>query len=399
MNTAEIIALSQQYLMNTYNRLPMAPVKGRGCWVWDADGKKYLDFFSGLAVCNLGHSHPQTLHAIARQARRLLHVSNVFYIDHQAELAEWLVKHSSADKVFFCNSGAEANEAAVKLARKYARKVLKQDRYEIITMRQSFHGRTLAMITATGQEKFQKGFEPLMPGFQYAEFGDIASIERAVTAQTIAVMIEPVQGEGGVRIPPKGFFKELRDLCNQKGLLLILDEVQVGMGRLGTLFGYEQFDVTPDIFTLAKALGGGLPIGAMLAKDFVSVFEPGDHASTFGGTPFVTAVALATAKAIEPEVENAQKMGGYLKGVLEELKREVPLIQEIRSLGLIAGIDLKVEARPLVIQCLEAGLLVNAVQPKTIRLLPPLIIQKKEIDEGVKILRKVLHEAGSAEPV
>lgn len=379
--------------MNTYNRLPMAPVKGRGATLWDADGKKYIDFFSGLAVCNLGHSHPRILHAAAKQARRLLHVSNVFYIDHQAELAELLVKNSSADKVFFCNSGAEANEAAVKLARKYARKILKEDRYEVITMRQSFHGRTLAMITATGQEKFQKGFEPLMPGFRYADFGDAGSVEKAIGPKTIAVMVEPIQGEGGVRIAPKNWFKSLRDLCDQKGLLLIVDEVQVGMGRTGTLFAYEQFGMTPDIITLAKALGGGLPIGAMLARDAVAqAFEPGDHASTFGGNPFVTAVALESVRGIIERLENARLRGAYLKGLLEKLQAEFQWIREVRGVGMILGMDVDREARPLVVKCLEAGLLINAAQPKTLRFLPPLTIGKKEIDEGIKILRKVFCE-------
>ncbi len=393
MNTDQIISLSRKYLMNTYNRFPVAPVKGKGCWVWDADGKKYLDFFSGLAVCNLGHSDPRVLYAISKQARRLLHVSNVFHIDHQAELGQLLVKHSFADKAFFCNSGAEANEAAVKLARKYARKILQQDRYEVITMRQSFHGRTLAMITATGQEKFQKGFEPLMPGFTYADFGDIESIARAVTPQTIAVLVEPIQGEGGVRLPTRTFFKELRDLTREKKLLLILDEVQVGMGRTGRLFAYEHFGIEPDIMTLAKALASGLPIGAMLAKDFVAgAFQPGDHAATFGGNPFVTAVAIETVKAIRKELDHGRKMGDYLEAQLQGLKREFSWIREVRGLGLIWGIDVDREARPIVARCMEAGLLINAAQPKTLRLLPPLVISKKEIDLGVKIMRKVFCE-------
>lgn len=383
--------------MNTYNRLPVAPVKGRGCWVWDADGKKYLDFFSGLAVCNLGHSHPRVLHAIAKQARKLLHVSNVFQIDHQAELAEWLVKHSFADKVFFCNSGAEANEAAVKLARRYARKILKQDRYEVITMYQSFHGRTLGMISATGQEKVQKGFEPLMPGFRYADFGDLGSVKRMVGTNTIAILVEPIQGEGGVRLASPDFFKGLKDLCQEARLLLIFDEVQVGMGRTGSLFAYEQCGVEPDILTLAKALGNGLPIGATLAKDFVSAFEPGDHASTFGGNPFVTAVALETCRAIEKEaLPNLQSLGGFFLDQVKGLQREFPIIREVRGRGMIVALDLDREARPIVLKCLEKGLLLYMAGPKTLRLLPPLLIRKKEIEKGIEILRGVLSEERSS---
>ncbi|MBI2083661.1 MAG: aspartate aminotransferase family protein [Deltaproteobacteria bacterium] len=398
MKTEEIIALSQKYLMNTYNRLPMAPVKGKGAWLWDADGKKYLDFVSGLAVCNLGHSYPKVLYAIARQARKLLHVSNIYHIDHQAELAELLVKNSFADKAFFCNSGAEANEAAVKLARKYARKVLKQDRYEVITMRNSFHGRTLAMITATGQEKFQKDFEPLVPGFRYADFGSIESLEKTITPQTIAVMVEPIQGEGGVRIASPDYFKSLRDFCNQRKLLLIFDEVQVGLGRTGTLFAYEQFGVTPDMMTLAKALGGGLPIGAMLARDGVAeAFQPGDHAATFGGGPFVTAVACETVRSILKEgVPNVKSLQGYLRSSLERLAREFRFIREVRGVGFILALDLDREARPLVVKFLKEGLLLNAVQPQSLRLLPPLIIKKKEIDTALAIMKKVFNEERSA---
>ncbi|MBI4196527.1 MAG: aspartate aminotransferase family protein [Deltaproteobacteria bacterium] len=400
-STAEIIELSKKYLLNTYNRLPMAPVKGRGCWLWDAEGKKYLDFFSGIAVCNLGHSDPRVLRAIAVQARKLLHTSNVFYLDHQAELAQWLVEHSFADKVFFCNSGAEANEGAVKLARKYARKILGQDRYEVITMNRSFHGRTLGMISATGQEKVQKGFEPLLPGFRYADFGDLSSLEKILSPQTIAIMVEPVQGEGGVRLPSPDYFKGLRDLCHRHKLLLIYDEVQVGIGRTGKMFAYEHSGIAPDIMTLAKALGNGLPIGALLARDFVaSAFLPGDHASTFGGNPFVTAVALEVVKAVSGEaLPNVGEISPYLERLLRQLPGDYSIVQEVRGVGLLWGIDLACEARPFVERCLKKGLLINAVGPQTIRMAPSLLIRKKEIDFGIKILKEALNEEGSQKPL
>ncbi|MBI2067829.1 MAG: aspartate aminotransferase family protein [Deltaproteobacteria bacterium] len=400
-STAEIIELSKKYLLNTYNRLPMAPVKGRGCWLWDAEGKKYLDFFSGIAVCNLGHSDPRVLRAIAVQAGKLLHTSNVFYLDHQAELAQWLVEHSFADKVFFCNSGAEANEGAVKLARKYARKILGQDRYEVITMNRSFHGRTLGMISATGQEKVQKGFEPLLPGFRYADFGDLSSLEKILSPQTIAIMVEPVQGEGGVRLPSPDYFKGLRDLCHRHKLLLIYDEVQVGIGRTGKMFAYEHSGIAPDIMTLAKALGNGLPIGALLARDFVaSAFLPGDHASTFGGNPFVTAVALEVVKAVSGEaLPNVGEISPYLERLLRQLPGDYSIVQEVRGVGLLWGIDLTCEARPFVERCLKKGLLINAVGSQTIRMAPSLLIRKKEIDFGIKILKEALNEEGSQKPL
>ena len=393
MNSQEIIDLTQQYVMNTYNRLPVALVKGKGNYVWDADGKKYLDFFSGLAVDNLGHSHPRILHALATQAQKLIHVSNVFAIDQQAKLAELLVKNSFGDKVFFCNSGAEANEGAVKLARKYSKKKFGDHKYEVITMKNSFHGRTLAMMTATGQEKYQKGFEPLMPGFKYAEFGNISSLREVVSDATCAVLVEPIQGEGGVQIPPKDYFRTLRDFCHEKKLLLILDEVQVGIGRTGKLFAYEHFGIQPDMMTLAKALASGLPIGALVARDFVAeAFQPGDHASTFGGNPLVTAVGCATLETILEDklLPHTQEVGDYFIKQLKQMAVECPTIQEVRGLGLILAIDLDQPARPIVLKCLEKGFLINAVQEKTLRILPSLVVTKKEIDEALKILKEVL---------
>ncbi len=386
MKNKQVIELTHKYVMNTYSRLPVALVRGKGSYVWDADGKKYLDFFSGLAVDNLGHSHPKVVRAIQRQAGRLLHVSNVFYIDHQAALARLLVRKSFADKVFFCNSGAEANEGAVKLARRFARKVLGQDRYEVITMKNSFHGRTLAMITATGQAKYQEGFGPLPEGFHYAAFGDLASVEALMNDRTCAVLVEPIQGEGGVRLASTEFFQGLRRLCDERQVLLICDEVQVGMGRTGKLLAHEHFGIKPDIATMAKALAGGLPIGAILATDRVAAaFSPGDHAATFGGNPFVTFVAGEVVKACYQErlFANAISMGRYLMRRLEGLRKKFNWITEVRGLGLIVALDLTLPARPIVLQGLEQGILLNAVQEKTLRLLPPLTVTKKEIDEAL----------------
>jgi len=283
-STQDIIDCTHQCVMNTYARLPVVLEKGKGAYVWDVDGKRYLDFFSGLAVNNLGHQHPRVNYALARQIQKLTHVSNLFYTAPQAHLAQLLVRSSFADKVFFCNSGAEANEGAVKLARLYSKKNFGDNRYEIITMINSFHGRTLGMISASGQERLRKGFEPVMPGFVYAPFGDIEGIKKAMTDRTCAIMLEPIQGEGGVRVASDDFFKELRDLCHENKLLLIFDEVQTGMGRTGRLFAYENYDISPDIMTLAKGLASGVPIGAVCARDFVAeAFEPGHHAATFGG--------------------------------------------------------------------------------------------------------------------
>jgi acetylornithine/N-succinyldiaminopimelate aminotransferase len=395
------MARTQQYVMNTYNRLPVALVRGKGSYAWDADGKKYLDFFSGLAVNNLGHAHPKVLRAIQAQAKTLMHVSNLFYTQPAAELAEILVKNSFGDpkegplrgKVFFCNSGAEANEGAVKLARKWAKKKYGPQKFEVITMKNSFHGRTLAMITATGQEKYQKGFEPLMPGFRYAEFGDIESLKAQVGEATCAVLIEPIQGEGGVRMASPEYFKALRAFCDEKGLLLIFDEVQVGMGRTGKLFAYQHYGIEPDMMTLAKALASGLPIGAIVAKDSVAqAFEPGDHAATFGGNPLVAAVGRTTLETMLEEgfLEDAAKKGAYFLSQLKKLQKKIPTITEVRGSGLIIALDLDQPAKPIVLKALEKGLLINAVQEKTLRILPPLTVKKGEIREALGILTEVL---------
>lgn len=391
----EIIALTNQYVMNTYSRLPVALVQGKGSWAWDADGKTYLDFFSGLAVNNLGHAPAAVVKTIAAQARTLMHVSNVFPTQPQAELAKILVDHSFGDRVFYCNSGAEANEGAVKLARKWAKKKYGAGKFEVITMRQSFHGRTLAMITATGQEKYQKGFEPLMPGFRYAEFGDIESLKGQISDATCAVLIEPIQGEGGVRMASPEYFQQLRTLCDEKGILLIFDEVQVGMGRTGKLFAYEHFGIAPDIMTLAKALASGLPIGAIVAKQSVAdAFEPGDHASTFGGNPLVAAAAKTTVETILADgfLTDVEKKSAYFQGQLKKLQKRFPLITQVRGLGMMIAVDLDQPAKPIVMKCLEKGFLINAVQEKTLRILPPLNVKRSELKQAIALLTSVLEE-------
>ncbi|MGZ3538520.1 MAG: acetylornithine/succinylornithine family transaminase, partial [Thermodesulfobacteriota bacterium] len=323
MDSQTMMTLSEKYVANTYARYPVLLVRGKGTRVWDLEGEEYLDFVSGLAVCNLGHCHPKVVKAIQEQAEKLIHVSNFYYIEPQIQLASLLCKHSFADKVFFCNSGAEANEGALKLARKYAKEKIGKDRYEIITMERSFHGRTLATLTATGQEKFRKGYEPLMPGFKYVPFNDIKALRNAIDSRTCAVMLEPIQGEGGVNCPSEGYLKSLREICDEAGLLLIYDEVQVGMGRTGKLFAYEHDGIEPDMLTLAKSLAGGVPIGALLIKKGIAdSFKPGDHASTFGGNPLATAAGVAAITAIIDEgmLENCQKMGAYFLSQLEEIK-------------------------------------------------------------------------------
>jgi len=391
----QILELSDRYVMNTYGRLPLAPVKGAGVRLWDADGKEYLDFVAGIAVCALGHCHPAVAEAVAEQARRLMHVSNLYYIESQARLAQLLVENSCGDRVFFCNSGAEANEAAIKLARKYAKLHCGPEKYEIITALKSFHGRTLATITATGQPKYQKGFEPLPPGFKYVPFNDLAALEAAVGPHTCAVMLEPVQGEGGVHPAQSDYLKGVADLCRRHGLLLIFDEVQCGLGRTGRLFAYQHYGVEPDLFTLAKALGNGFPIGAMIAKEKVAAaFSPGDHASTFGGNPLACTAALATLEYMLKNgvVENAARVGAYLKERLVELAGRFPFIREVRGLGLLLGLELTIEGAPIVSRCRERGLLINCVDDRILRFLPPLIIGTEEVDQAAGILKEVFRE-------
>jgi acetylornithine/N-succinyldiaminopimelate aminotransferase len=392
MNSQTLMMLSEKYVAHTYARYPVLLVRGKGTRVWDLEGEEYLDFVSGLGVCSLGHCHPKVIKAIQDQAERLIHVSNLYYIEPQIQLASLLCKHSFADKVFFCNSGAEANEGAFKLARKYAKEKMGKDRYEFITMEGSFHGRTLATLTATGQEKFHKGYEPLMPGFKYVPFNDIGAVKKGIDSKTCAVMLEPIQGEGGVNCPSEGYLKALREICDDKGLLLIFDEVQVGMGRTGKLFAYEHDGVEPDMLTLAKSLAGGVPIGALLiGKGIADSFKPGDHASTFGGNPLATAagVAALTAMLEEGMLENCQKMGDYFLSQLEEIKKKFPFVKEVRGKGLILGMELKMDGSSIVKEMLRKKILINCTMGNVLRFLPPLIATKEEVDRVVKTLEEV----------
>ncbi len=396
MKAADWIAKGDKYIMKTYGRYPLVPVRGEGCRVWDADGKEYLDFLAGVAVNNLGHCHPKVVAAIQKQAAEMIHCSNYYNIPTQIELAELLCSNSFADKAFFCNSGAEANEAAIKLARKYAReKTGDVERYEIITAIASFHGRTMATISATGQEKVQKFFDPLLHGFTYVPFNDADALEAAVTPKTCAVMLEPIQGEGGVVIPSADYFRKVREICDRHGLLLIFDEVQVGIGRTGKLFAHEHFDVTPDIMTLAKALAGGAPIGSMLAKDEVAAsFSPGTHGSTFGGNPLVTAAGVAAVRAVLEEglLNRAEEMGEYLIGELERLKEKYSFITDVRGIGLMIGMELSAPAGEIVLKGLERGVLLNVAQDRVLRFVPPLIVTKQEVNEMIAVLDGILEE-------
>jgi acetylornithine/N-succinyldiaminopimelate aminotransferase len=393
MKENKIMALADKNIMNTYRRVPIALVKGEGARVWDASGKEYLDFVAGIAVCNLGHSHPNVVKAIKKQVKNLTHVSNLYYTQPQAEVAALLTKHSFADKAFFCNSGAEANEAAIKLARKYAHENLGADKFELITMKDSFHGRTMATITATGQEKFQFGFTPLLEGFKYVPFNDPAALEDAITPKTCGIMLEPIQGEGGVIIPDEQYLATVRDICNRHKILMIVDEVQTGIGRTGKLFAYEYSDIKPDIMTLAKALGNGFPVGAMLATDEVArAFTPGNHASTFGGNLLAMAASKATLDTMLDEgvLENCQKMGDYFLTKLQSLKAKHAIISEVRGKGLMLACALTIEGADIVKACQELGLLINCTGGKTLRFVPPLIISEKDIDTVISILDEVM---------
>jgi acetylornithine aminotransferase/acetylornithine/N-succinyldiaminopimelate aminotransferase len=396
MSNQEWITRGDALFMQTYGRFPAVMVEGRGCRLKDADGKEYLDFLSGIAVCSLGHCYPPITEAICRQAATLLHVSNLYYTMPQTELAELLVANSFADRVFFCNSGAEANEAAIKLARKAS----PAGRYEIISLEGSFHGRTLATVAATGQKKFHEGFEPLPEGFRHAPFGDLAALEAMITPATCAILCEPLQGEGGVRPLAREYLQGIRALCDRHGLLLLFDEVQVGMGRTGSLFAYEQFGIVPDILTLAKALGNGLPIGAMLAAEKVAAaFTPGTHASTFGGNPVACAAAVVAVRTMLAEgfLAGVTAKGQYLAARLDELAQRYPrLAVRSRGLGLIQGLlltDQGKELGPRIVQGLfRQGLLANFAGNIALRFLPPLIVTEAEIDEAMAILTALFAE-------
>ena len=393
MKEKEITALADENIMHTYRRFPVVLARGKGQKVWDVNGKEYLDFVAGIAVCNLGHSHPGVIDALKKQLEKLTHVSNLYYTEPQARLAKLLVDNSFADKVFFCNSGAEANEAAIKLARKYAHENLGADKFELITMKDSFHGRTMATITATGQEKFQFGFTPLLEGFTYVPFNDLNALEKAINKKTCGVMVEPIQGEGGVNIPDARYLKEVRSLCDEHKILLIVDEVQTGIGRTGKLFAYEHAGIEPDIMTLAKALGNGFPVGAMLATDKIAEsFAPGNHASTFGGNPLAMAAALATLEIMLQEgiLDNCRKTGDYFLKELKKLEKMHALINDVRGKGLMLAVTLNMEAAEIVRECMQKGLLINSTGGKTLRFVPPLIITNKDVDQAVDILNEVM---------
>ncbi len=389
-----------KYIINTYGRhaetTPLL-VHGRGTRVYDDKGKEYLDFVGGLAVNSLGHCHPAVAQAAKKQLDKLIHTSNLYYTEPQVELARCLVKNTGTARAFFCNSGAEANEAAIKIARKYAKLKSEAQRYEIITAHDSFHGRTMATLTATGQEKFHKGYEPLLPGFRYAKFNDLDSFHAQVGEETCAVMIEPVQGEGGVHVARHDFVKGLRRLCDEQGMLLIFDEVQCGLGRTGKFLAAEHYGVKADIVTLAKALGGGLPIGAMLCvADVAETFSPGDHASTFGGNPVACAAAIAVLTELLKEnfLSDAKLRGDYLREGLASLQKLFPeMIKEVRGLGLILGVELEGDGLAVQRGCAERGLLINCIAGRILRFLPPLNVEQSEIDRALAILEKVLGQS------
>ncbi len=385
----------QEHIFSTYARLPVVFVRGRGVRLWDESGKEYLDFLAGIAVCGLGHCHPEVTRVLSQQADTLVHVSNLFYTRPQVQLAGELTRLSFADKVFFSNSGAEANEAALKLARKYSKDRHGAGRFHVISMKDSFHGRTLATLSATGQEKVHKGFEPLVGGFAFVDFNSLEAVEKAITDRTCAVLVEPIQGEGGINFPAPGYLRELKALCERYDLLLIFDEVQVGMGRTGTLFAHEQEGVTPDIMTLAKALGNGLPIGAMLATNQVAqAFVPGTHATTFGGTPLVTAVAARVLELISAPafLAKVREVGGYFTERLNQLKERHGLVREVRGRGLLIGVELTVPGAKIVEKCLARGFVINCTHDTVLRFAPPLIVEKNEIDQLIQVLDEVLGE-------
>ncbi len=390
MSNSKVIENYNKFVIPNYSRNPIVLVKGEGVYVWDEDGKRYLDLFSGWAVSSLGHCNPNVTKATQDQAATLVHVPNIFYSEPQGLLAKYISENSFNGQCFFCNSGAEANEAAIKLARIHNSS---KGKYKIITMRDSFHGRTLAAVTATVQPKYHKGFLPLVEGFTYVPFNNLSEVAKAVDDKTCGIMIEPIQGEGGINVADAEYWKGLRKICDDKGILLILDEVQCGMGRTGKYFAYQHYDITPDIMTLAKALGNGTAIGAMEArKEIAKSLVPGSHASTFGGNPLACATAVAVFETIQSEnlLENVKKMSDYAFGQLRNMAEEFNIINEVRGIGLMIGIELKTEATEIVQKCMEAGLLINCTHESVIRIMPQLNVKKEHIDEGIDILRNVL---------
>ncbi len=389
----KIIQLTERHVAHTIGRYPIALVKGKGMHVWDASGNKYLDFVAGVAVDSLGHCHPAVVRAIRKQAGQLIHVSNWFHIEPQAQLAAEITRLSFGGKVFFCNSGTEANEGAIKLARRFFVDQGQKHKSEIITTYKAFHGRTLGAMSATPQDKIQKGFGPLVPGFKYVPFDDISAMRKTITSKTCAVMVEPVQGESGVIIPSKTYLKELRKLCTQRKVLLILDEIQTGFGRTGRLFAYQAFGAKPDIMTLAKGLGGGVPIGALVMTNPVAKsLGPGTHGSTFGGNPLVCAAALAAVNIISDKtfLKTVRETGKYFLVRLKELSKKFPVIKEVRGMGMMLAIDIDGSSPAVANDCMAQGILVNSIAPGTLRFIPPLIVSPKNIDTLIRVLSKTL---------
>ena len=396
MKLQEVFESYKENIMPTYTKVPLVFVKGKGSKLYDIHNKQYLDFFPGWGVCNLGHCHSKVMSAVRDQVAKLIFIPNNYYHIPQAKLAKELIYWTYPGKVFFCNSGAEANEAAIKLTRKFG-----EGRYEIITFENSFHGRTLAALSATGQKKYQSGFEPLVEGFKTVKFNDLEAVKNAISGKTAAIMLELIQGEGGINVADKDFVLALRDICDEKKLLLIVDEVQTGIGRTGKLFAYQNYGITPDIITLAKALGGGLPIGCMIVrKEIADTLTAGMHASTFGGGPVVAKTALAVLRAVHKEkmLHNAKKMGEYLLLLLCALKDRYEIIKDVRGQGLMLGVELNIPGKGIVDKCIEKGLLINCTHDKVLRLMPALNITKKEIDRAIKILDEALKDTESILP-
>lgn len=387
MNTQEIIEMDSKYVMQTYGRHKMALVKGKDTTVWDADGNSYIDCVAGIAVNNVGHANPKVGEAICNQVKKLIHTSNLYYTEEQVTLAKLLIEVSPHHKAFFCNSGAEANEGAIKLARKHSGKG------EIITMINSFHGRTITTITATGQPKYQKGFEPLTPGFKYVPYGDVEAVKETIGPNTAAVLVEPVQGESGVIVPPNDYLKQLKEVCDDSNVLLIFDEVQTGFGRTGEMFASQTFGVTPDITSLAKAIAGGFPMGAVLANsDVAESFLPGDHAATFGGNPLGCAAAKASINYILEEklLDKSRENGSYFIEKLLLLQKEHDLIKEVRGKGLMIGVEMKTECGNMIDELFKEGVIVNCAAGNVLRFVPPLTITKEQIDTVTVALNSVL---------
>ena len=391
-----MLELGDRYLMNTYKRFPIVLTHGKGIWVWDKDGRTYLDFVAGIAVNVLGHAHPSLVEALKKQVERMLHCSNLYWTEEQIRLAQMLSENTLKGRVFFVNSGAEANETALKMARKFGRKI-RENKTRILAALESFHGRTYGSLSATGQPKYQEKFKPLLPGVEYVEFNNIEALKNKMASDVCAVILEPIQGESGIKPAIEDFLKEARKLCNEYEALLIFDEVQCGMGRTGKLFAYQHYGVEPDVLTVAKGLGGGVPIGAVVANKKSDVFEPGDHGSTFGGNPLACTAGITVMKEILSNgfLDRVERVGTYFKNSLEQLKKEFPrIIREVRGMGLMLGMQLnpEVEAKDLTMKCLEKGLLVASAGNNVVRYLPPLIVTEKDVDMAMDILRKCLKD-------